>query len=381
MTQKADLHFTGGGSDKVYHLLQNGADLHVAYGRRGSGLNISKQTLASEVKAATEFQKKFMEKLNKGYQIADGISGNIWGHRITVDPGSGDTTVTAIMKNDVLLSVTDTSTRRTEKIPSGFLPQLLNEISEEEAQQYINDDAWGAQEKKNGRRHTVLIDLVNKEPRAANKLGFLIPTFVTFRKPVDSLQLDGEAIGSKLYIFDILRYNQYSYKDITYRQRFNALVNFHIQYGNASTEIIPLYEGTRAKQRLWDKVKANGGEGVVFKRLDAIHKPGRPNRLGDQLKVIFWQHTQARVVSITEGKRSVALICWNSQAHHWVDVGNVTIPANYDMPLVGDYVEIRYKYYYEGGSLFQPQYEGTTDVATDLDTDFNKLLRFTGEGE
>jgi bifunctional non-homologous end joining protein LigD len=39
-------------------------------------------------------------------------------------------------------------------------------------------------------------------------------------------------------------------------------------------------------------------------------------------------------------------------------VGNCTIPANYEIPQVGDLVEIRYLYAYLGGSLYQPIYEG-----------------------
>jgi bifunctional non-homologous end joining protein LigD len=39
-------------------------------------------------------------------------------------------------------------------------------------------------------------------------------------------------------------------------------------------------------------------------------------------------------------------------------VGNVTIPANYDIPEAGQLVEIRYLYWYKDGSLYQPQYEG-----------------------
>lgn len=372
MSQKADLHYTGGGSDKVYHLLQNGTTLHTAYGRRGSGLAMSQAEFPTEAKAAAEFKKKSMEKFNKGYQTAEGISGNVWAY-ITIDlakPGS-EQTVTQIV---------DTS-KRTDKTPSGFLPQLLNEISEADAQKYINDDAYGAQEKKNGRRHTAIIE-DGADPIGSNKLGIIIPTFVTFRYPINKLKLDGEAIGSKLYVFDLLAFNHWSFKDATYAQRYVELLNFCAMYGTTSFEIVPLKTSTADKQELWNRVKSSGGEGIVFKRLDAMYNPGRPNRLGDQLKVIFWQHTQAKVTGITPGKRSVAVACYDKAgANPWKPMGNVTIPANYEMPVIGDFVEIRYKYYYEGGSLFQPQYEGTTDVATAEDTDYMKLLRFTGEGD
>ena len=49
-----------------------------------------------------------------------------------------------------------------------------------------------------------------------------------------------------------------------------------------------------------------------------------------------------------------------------VEVGNVTIPANKDIPKEGQIVEVRYLYAYRGGSLFQPTYLGPrTDVLKD----------------
>ena len=39
-------------------------------------------------------------------------------------------------------------------------------------------------------------------------------------------------------------------------------------------------------------------------------------------------------------------------------LGSVTIPVNFDVPAVGTMVEVRYRYAYPGGSLFQPVYRG-----------------------
>lgn len=362
--QIADLHFTGGGSDKVYHLMQDGVELHIAYGKRGSGLATSVQYLATEAKAVAEFNKKFKEKLAKGYQVASAYIRNPW---ITAD------------QSQCATQAVDSRTKAMDKTPSGFLPQLLNEIPEADAQKYIDDPAWGAQEKKNGRRHTFHIQTNPDRVIGSNKLGIITPAFVTLTKPVKNVSLDGEAIGGKLFVFDMLYLNDMDLSLCTYLTRYDMLVGFHKAHCNSSTELIPLFTTTEDKQALWDRVKSSGGEGIVFKRLHAVHTAGRPNRLGDQLKVIFWQHTQAIVLGITDGKRSVALGCHDPGSPEWKQMGNVTIPANYDMPEVGDYVEIRYKYYYEGGCLFQPQYEGITDVATREDTDYMKLLRFSPE--
>ena len=39
-------------------------------------------------------------------------------------------------------------------------------------------------------------------------------------------------------------------------------------------------------------------------------------------------------------------------------MGNVTVPANQDIPAAGDIIEVGYLYAYPGGSLFQPIYRG-----------------------
>jgi len=53
-------------------------------------------------------------------------------------------------------------------------------------------------------------------------------------------------------------------------------------------------------------------------------------------------------------------------------VGNVTIPSNHEVPQVGDIVEVRYLYYFRGGSLYQPVYLGKR---SDLEkSDVNYIL-------
>jgi len=45
-----------------------------------------------------------------------------------------------------------------------------------------------------------------------------------------------------------------------------------------------------------------------------------------------------------------------------VPAGNVTIPANHDIPTVGAVVEVRYLYAFkESGAIYQPVYLGVRD--------------------
>ena len=61
-------------------------------------------------------------------------------------------------------------------------------------------------------------------------------------------------------------------------------------------------------------------------------------------------------------KRNVSLGLTDGRLN-LVEVGNVTIPPNKDIPKPGEIVEVRYLYAYRHGSLFQPTYLGPrTDV-------------------
>jgi bifunctional non-homologous end joining protein LigD len=72
--------------------------------------------------------------------------------------------------------------------------------------------------------------------------------------------------------------------------------------------------------------------------------------------------------------RSVALACFNGNTG--IPVGNVTIPTNKAIPVVGAFVEVLYLYYYEGGSLYQPIYkEERLDDCDETDCSIHKLKR------
>jgi len=85
----------------------------------------------------------------------------------------------------------------------------------------------------------------------------------------------------------------------------------------------------------------------VFKRLDAPYVPGKPNRGGPQLKFKFVA-TLSAVVARVNARRSVELSLF--QGRSLVSCGNVTIPANHEVPPAGAIVEVRYLYAYRTAS-------------------------------
>ena len=100
---------------------------------------------------------------------------------------------------------------------------------------------------------------------------------------------------------------------------------------------------TKEKTELWQRLRRENREGIVFKRLDAPYVPGKPNSGGPQLKFKFVATVSAVVAKInTQRSVEVSLM----QGRSLVSCGNVTIPANHQIPRAGDVVEVRYLYAY-----------------------------------
>jgi bifunctional non-homologous end joining protein LigD len=336
---RVTLYYHEGSSDKVYQCaIEASGDAYVvtfAYGRRGATLNTGAKT-SSPVdypKAKSIYDKLVREKMAKGYTA--GPEGTPY--QDTPDAGRA----------------------------AGLLPQLLNSIEESEVEQFIRDPAYGAQEKYDGKRL-----LVKKEGAAVhgiNRKGLLcgLPSLVVHsaqRMPGDFI-LDGEGVGDTLHAFDLLMLNGEDLRTLAYRARYLSLMNLvaatpsHHQH---EIRLAPLFSKAKEKAGLFKDLKELNREGIVFKQLDAPYTAGRPNSGGTQLKHKFYA-TLSAVVSKVNTQRSVELRLIGRIG--WLTAGNVTIPANHEVPEVGDVVEVRYLNASESGVLYQPVYLGKrTDI-------------------
>ncbi|MHB8699228.1 MAG: ATP-dependent DNA ligase [Sulfuricaulis sp.] len=326
------LYFRESQSDKVYQAQINetpaGCTVTFAYGRRGSALKDGTKTT---VPVPYENAKKIYDKLI-GEKTAKGYT-----------PGKDGTPFTgASMKER-----------------SGINCQLLNAIGESEAMRMCLDPTFVAQEKMNGERR--LLERNKGATRGINRNGL----YVAVTEPVQESALrfndgkfviDGELIGDVLHAFDVLDASG-DVRHLTYRNRLGLLQDmFEAGSGENTMVLVPTAYTTAEKLALFKRVKAEGGEGVVFKRLDACYTAGRPESGGNAFKFKFYAACSAVVTGISDGKRSVGLVVYDNG--NTVPVGNVTIPPNDAIPAVSDVVEIRYLYAHRGGSLFQPVYLG-----------------------
>ena len=350
--ENIELFYREGSSDKVYKVALNqvagGFTVDFAYGRRGSALNTGSKTPkpVTSDKAKAIYDKLVLEKTAKGYgKDPDG------------KPFSGA----------VQLESRDT----------GFRPQLLNDIEESELEKYFEDSDWCAQEKFDGRRRGLVINL--PDVTGTNRKGLTVDIPEEVRQDIRSnafmqtapsqITLDGEAIDNYIMVFDMIAE---PFTQVTYAGRYSMLKTI-FEFGNfEALKLVKTAWSTKEKRELFRELKARNAEGIVFKRVDAKYKAGRPNSGGDQVKFKFHATASCVVTKVSEKKRSISLGVFDSKGII-MDVGNVTVYPNQSIPQPGAIVEVKYLYYFENGSLFQPVLLGERDDMSNEDCTLKQL--------
>ena len=168
--------------------------------------------------------------------------------------------------------------------------------------------------------------------------------------------IDGEMIGDVHYAFDLLQLDGNSLATHPYKTRLDLLTKLLDVPFISHIEVVETAFTPAQKALLYNRLKMERREGVVFKRLMGPYIPGLATRDGDQRKHKFVA-TLSAVVARINAQRSVEVRLLNGKG--WICVGNVTIPPNQSVPKVGDVVEIRYLYAFkESNALYQPVYLG-----------------------
>jgi bifunctional non-homologous end joining protein LigD len=341
MEESIELAFKEGSSDKVYHaeLKAEGVGyvVNFAYGRRGNTLatgSKTKEPIELE-KAKKVYDKLVKSKVDKGYKP------------------EGDSSASIEVISD--------------KVDTGIRPQLLNEIDISDLPKYIKDDRYCMQEKNDGRRKT--LNYTGSTVIGGNKKGFQTPVIQQMQDDCQLIRgaaiLDGEDMGEKLLVFDLLSYPNMAYKD-----RYAILED--ILPITKSIELVKTAWTTQQKMEMYSELKEAKAEGVVFKLVDAPYTPGRPNSGGAQFKCKFYESASCIVLSQSKVKSSIAVGVLDD-AGNMVEVGNVTIYPNVVTPAVDDIVEVKYLYYFPQGSLYQPVLLGVRDDVDDVECLLSKL--------
>lgn len=342
VVKSACLYFREQGSDKVYNATINKVDggftVNFAYGRRGNSLTEGSKTVkpVSEDEAGTIFGKLVNEKMKKGYKE---------------DPNKSSSDITPVDLKD-----------------TGLRPQLLNDIDEDDLEMYLTDDEWCMQEKFDGRRRGLAksVDAIiatNKQGLSTSANHAIISQFAKVTLKDKDIIFDGEDMGNVIQLFDILTHPG------TYKQRYEALLKYDAI--EPAMQVVNTAWTEKEKRQMLAFCKRSNAEGVVFKKVNALYKPGRPNSGGDQMKYKFRASASCIVTDISTKRRSVSIGVY--EQGKLIPVGNVTIYPNQDVPAKGAVVEIEYLYYFPGGSLFQPVYKGERDDIDKIECVVEKL--------
>lgn len=330
-SEQITLYFKQGTSDKVYQASLEETEnnlflVNFAYGRRGATLTTGTKTKkpVDYASAKQTYDKLVKSKTSKGYLPGEESSQYVH---------------------------TDADMKET-----GIQCQLLNFIEEPKVTQLINDNKWWAQEKHDGKRMLIRkTDTITAINRKGLEVGAPDTILESANQVAKTYLIDGEAVGEKLFAFDILEMDNTDVKSAPYSQRLAQLEDLGL---SDSIVVVETAKTKAEKQQLYDRLKTNNAEGVVFKKHSAPYTAGRPNSGGNQLKFKFYATASVIVTKINE-KRSVA-VAVIAEANQ-VEVGNVTIPPNKKIPPVNSIIEVRYLYAYKGGNLYQPTYLGIRD--------------------
>lgn len=343
------LYCREGSSDKVYqvHLRAQGDGWVVDYanGPRGKALRpgTKTETPVSLAEAQVIYDKLVKSKMKGGYTEDES------GARYTRSEHAGRV--------------------------SGHAQQLPSAIDAETCLLLLADPAWAMQEKANGERRTLLIR--DGQVQGVNKLGLLVDvpeTWVAEFGGLFNAEIDGEHVGDDFFAFDLLRLGALDLRQESFDTRYTTLAGL-IQTHEPVLRSLRLLRAsvtTQDKRAAFVAIKDGSGEGVVFKKRSAAYEPGRSN---SSLKFKH-QETSTCIVVARNRQRSVQLGLLSADGQEQlVNVGNVTIPANHDVPEEGALVEVQYLYFNPGGAFEQPVYLGPrTDINREEAT-FAQVMR------
>jgi bifunctional non-homologous end joining protein LigD len=325
------LYYRSGAADKVYTatIVPAGDGLFTvafAFGRRGTTLQAGTKTSAPVpyARARAVFERLVAEKTAKGYTPGD---------------------------DGVPYQNTPRAARHT-----GIDCQLLNAIDEAALPRYLDSARHAMQEKHDGRRMLARKDGLNIT--GINRLGLTVALPLPVAEAVGRLPcdcvLDGEAVGDVLHVFDILQAGDADLRGQPYIQRLAELARLAMPACCDSLRLVSTALSAADKAALFERLKRDGREGVVFKDLNAPYTAGRPASGGAQLKFKF-RDTATCVVTALNEKRSVGIGLFANRK--LVACGNVAIPPDQPVPEIGWPVEVRYLYAFpESHVLFQPVY-------------------------
>jgi len=351
MSDKISLYCTEG-ADKVYVLwIEEKGGLYVVQalgGRRGGSMTpYTKGKPGSLADAEKTYASVLKEKQGKGYH--EGVDAPAY-------------------------------TEGTGKKDGGLRPMLLTPDVEENLDRYIQDDAWGVQEKFNG--HHVMIKASNGSVTAYNKKGLERPIPQAIEKALkgETCLLDGELVGEMFYVFDDMGVIDPEKAD--YGTRALCLAGYIRSLESPNLQEALLVFSRAGKKAFVIDLIRRKKEGVVFKLLSAKYTPGKVENLAKAVavKIKFYSEGSFLVLDWNKGVSSVEVAA--KAGKKTVSIGNVTIPAKYANAIKkGDCLRVRYLYATDADQLYQPTLDPDDAGNVIADSGPDALISLKHEGK
>lgn len=222
-----------------------------------------------------------------------------------------------------------------------------------------SDDDYWADQKLDG--HRCLMHVQDGKVIPVSRSGLELPVhppilkeFAAFKASDERWVFDGEYINRQFYIFDLVEAGRHVNPRVVYEDRRDVLEHFFKAWAPAEfVQLIPTWRTTAAKTDLADRVKAQSGEGLMFKRRDGAYLPGR--RSSSLLKIKFRNDVDCIVIDTNlNGKSNMKLGLLDAN-NNLVEVAECTALAG-DGPKVqpGMVVTVIYLYATDDNRLYQP---------------------------
>lgn len=216
--------------------------------------------------------------------------------------------------------------------------QLLTDC--ENPEPLFNSPLWAAEEKLDGdwRRVVKSGNEVTGFTREGNPVALSDETVaLAMLSPFDFV-IDGEAMPNGRFVaFDIYSLVE---RTLPYENSTRREILCQVWSGEVVRRVI----GEQAKRELCEQVKEMGGEGIVFKRVDAPYIEGRTpycQRWKNYQKEVF------EVSAVNIAKCSVQV------SRHGKSYGGVPVQSLARLPKVGDKILVRYDRVTEKGKLLR----------------------------
>lgn len=245
-------------------------------------------------------------------------------------------------------------------------------------QKYIDSDLWSMEQKFDGKR--LRLTIMNNEVHGWSRKGesMHVPSAIVEECQAapftDAWMFDGELVGSRYVIFDLMQV-QGTMLSNTAEERRSFLDKLFAKWHTESITLARNASTTAEKQAMFDECKNNLVEGVMFRRKDGLYVFNKRST-----RILKWKFKKTADVFVSELNRKgkdlaigVSLYDDDGKPH---EVGGCKIKQWQVGKLQeNDVIEIEYLYATNSNKVFQPVILGIRDDKDAEECTLDQLIK------